>query len=330
MKNILVYGWYANHGNMGDNFFKDIFRALFPDYVFTFTDRLTPALLAGKDAIFFGGGSFLDQVSSASIHQSILPALLQMPLFYIGIGAETEIHPIHQQLIKVAKLIAIRSPVNLDTIQALNKETIVIPDLIYYAPEMQKETILPNPVKGSVLILPNIATLPQAHEPHWKHISWEHFKFEFAQFLDHLIEDGYSPTFFPMCLSDKLNDNWAATEILAKMEKRDGKFLQANSDCAKVASLQEAITYFSSFETIITQRYHGIVLAQLAFRPVFTIAHHDKLKNGDANSMSFYGFTWREAMKQFSSLQVKKDQTSLSINSNIFTELKEKVKALLG
>ena len=57
-KQILVYCW-AGHSNIGDELFKDAFWKLFPDHSFRFTDTIAEAH-KGFDALFIGGGSFLE------------------------------------------------------------------------------------------------------------------------------------------------------------------------------------------------------------------------------------------------------------------------------
>lgn len=317
---VLVFGWY-NHGNLGDNFFADIFKTLFPNFEFSFVDYIDEKILKDQDAIFLGGGSFLDQTST--INAALLPLLKSKPIFYLGVGSETNISPIHIELLKVAKLIAIRSSEKLEFIKTLNSNVILIPDLIYY--QSLITTITPAPKPKSVLILPNVAVLPQGYEPHWKHMAWEYFKFEFAQFLDSLIESEHQIKFFPMCKENKLSDDWAATEIFSKMRRRKNSFLFEK----RTETITDTLDLFAQYETIITQRYHGVVLAEIAKVPYITISHHDKLKNVDKNSISFYGFNKQIMEEKFKSVKRKEPFALLPIKTDIFIDIKKKIEALL-
>lgn len=318
---VLVFGWY-NHGNLGDEFFGDIFKELFPLYEFTFADHIDENNLKDKDAIFLGGGSFLDQTTT--ITNAAIPILKSKPIFYMGVGTEIDISPIHLELLKIAKLIVVRSTQKLDLIKSLNSNVVVIPDLVYFH-SLTSKNISTTSKKKSVLILPNIATLPQNHEPHWKHMAWEYFKFEFAQFLDSLVDANYQIKFFPMCQERNLDDNWAAIEILGKMRRRSRNFLLEK----RTETLDETIQLFSQYETVITQRYHGIVLADLAGVPHITISHHDKLKNSDKNYISFYGFNKDVMKEKFNDGKVIKFSNVLPIEADIFVGIKKVINDLL-
>src|SRR5271156_1919935 len=106
MTSVLVYGFY-NHGNYGDELFKDAFKLIFPELNFTFTDRITVDQLSVADAVFFGGGSFL--YDPPSIEGDAVILLHKKPIFYIGVGIETNICAEHRDLLKKALLVAPRT-----------------------------------------------------------------------------------------------------------------------------------------------------------------------------------------------------------------------------
>jgi polysaccharide pyruvyl transferase WcaK-like protein len=320
---VLVYGWYGkSHNNLGDEFFIEIFRALFPSFQFTFVDHIFPALLKGQDAVFLGGGSFLDQASSIS--PSAIPLLKKMPLFYLGVGVETNIHPWHEELLYAAKLIVLRSSAKAEEIRRINSNVIVATDLVYLhsllAP--QKTEKVETKAK-SILILPNVSLVPQWHAEHWKHLFWEHFRHELAQFLDELIDQGHHPKFFSMCQSKSLSDDWAALAIISTMKHRSSDLL------LKVApkTIQETLDVLAGYETVITQRYHGIVLAELAGIPYMAIAHHDKLANGSSEAISYYEVSKAALQRKFES--PTKSSAVLPLKSHPYAEVKKKVEELL-
>lgn len=310
LSNILVYGWY-HHGNAGDELFKEAFCNLFPELKFTFTDNLEEDLIDQSEAIFIGGGSFL--YAPIKITPKGLSLLKSKPLFYIGVGVETDISPINQDLIKKSKLINIRND-NVN-IEHLNTNVISTLDIVYSL----KEKVIQSPKKNkSILILPNFAVVPSYKDENWKHASWGYFKSEFAQFLDHLINDGYTVDFFPMCHNLENSDSWAAIEIINFMtNKKDVGLLDPVQGIYNLSSL------FSQYEAVITQRYHGIVLSEMTNVPYLSLYHHDKLRPVSHNTgrfMSYYGLCKSQLIDNF---PVKTDPTLL-IERDIFEELRSK------
>jgi polysaccharide pyruvyl transferase WcaK-like protein len=286
MKKVLVYGFYYKN-NIGDQLFIDALHKLFPHIHFVFTDHIERQHLLGVDALFFGGGSFLD--TKPLISDDAINAIKLMPSFYIGVGSETDIHPFHLELIKAAKLVAIRSVIKKEVFYSLNTNTIVIPDLVY---SLSDCVIQSDRHSKSILILPNVSVVPQYFTSHWEHVFWEKFKIEFAQFLDILIDDRYSINLFGMCRDNELNDNFASAEIINKMRHRSSKYI---TDCEKdIASLTKL---FSSYTNIITQRYHGTILSNMCKTPCLTIHHHDKLMHNA--SISYFEITKQKLIDAF-------------------------------
>lgn len=308
MRPILVYGYYKSSPNLGDHLFTHALKVLFPQYVFQFTDHITPDMLEGVSTVFFGGGSFLD--GAPDIADSALDILKSKNILYTGVGAETDIHPIHQKLIQSAKLVAVRS--HLEKVSSLNSRTILIPDLVY---ALQKQSIINPKVERSLLVVPNINVVPRWDEPYWKHLHFETFKLELAQMLDALITDGYIVDFYAMSHNPDENDTWVSIEIINKMKQRLVRFLPACHDVPSITDLM------SQYEVIITQRYHGAILSECSSTPYLSIHHHDKLKNTSFNLGSFvpyFGATKDKLMQEINSLVNK--QIHLPIDTNMFGE----------
>lgn len=306
---ILVYGWY-NQSNLGDDLFMSAFKHLFPEYNFVFTSHITTAQLQNISAVFIGGGSFLNEPMNAS--NEAMNILLKKKIFYIGIGIETNIHPHHLTLMKVAKLIAARNDDNLKSVCSINSNTIVIPDLVYsLTPSFSQKKI-----DQSILIFPNIVVVPKWSDPHWKHAAWDYFKTEFAQFLDELIEQECSIKFFPMCTNYEQNDNNAAIEIINRMSHRSGNYLLDKQ--IEINSVTETISQYSA---VITQRYHGIILSHMSKVPCLSLYHHDKLKSPYAHNLPYYGLNKGQLLSQLDN--VLKDSEILPIDRNIFNNLKQ-------
>jgi len=316
MSNILVFGFFGKN-NLGDQLFIDAFQKLFPQHTFTFVDHITKASLNKHyDAVFIGGGSFLD--TQPSFGPGVLDVLCSMPIFYIGVGVETDTHQIHELLMKQARLIATRSQDH-EKIKEINKNVIYIPDIVYCL-EPSKNI---KRIDKSVLYLPNIHTIPKFNEPHWAHLSWEYFKHEFAQALDYIIDDGYKVDIFAMCKNKTMDDGWAGIEVSNKMVHRRNYEIEQPKNC---------IDLFAQYSLVITQRYHGIILAEMAKTPYISIFHHDKLKTSHFNAglfTSYYETSKAGILNKIYSSNAN-GYDGLPIKSDMYIELQHRVAAVLN
>lgn len=317
MKKVLVYGWY-NQNNLGDELFKDAFKNLFPNFEFQFTDYIRVEHLKDIDAIFIGGGSLVGEPLRLASN-ICLDDVKKHKIFYIGVGAETGFHPdTHGKLLPLAQLVALRSHANFDSIKSVNPNTIVINDLVYAltAPKVIEKK--PN----SVLVIPNILVVPKWNSPHWKHASWEYFKTEFAQYLDELLDKKYTVDFLPFCVNNCWNDCFAAGELISRLSNIKEKCL-----LDKPETLESVIKTISSYQMVITQRFHGALLSDIAETPCLTIHHHDKLKNTIGPQLSYYAFNKGRLWDETNNLL--KNTPILPIDRNIYTTLRQTIIKLL-
>ncbi len=318
---VLVYGWYGR-GNIGDELFKDAFRYLFAKFDFQFTDKITLDLLKNASAVFFGGGSFL--YAKPNIDSNAIELLKSRKIYYIGVGTETEIHETHKMLMRLAGLVATRSPEKVSELQAtVNPNTFYYPDIVF---ALQSRVRTSPKFNKSVLVLPNIEVVSKNSDPLWKNAAWEYFKSEMSQALDVLVDSGWKLGFFPLCSNSNMNDNWAAIEVMNKMSRRNAGSLI--DPVGKTDSLQALTDAISSYEVIITQRYHGIILAEMMRSKYLIIHHHDKLKNvspGEGRKISYYGLNKQSLLDAFNATQSMSYTNVLPIESNMFTELTDKV-----
>lgn len=315
---VLVCGYYKSPPNLGDHLFSHAFKLLFPKLDLRFTDHISAAMLHDVSTVFFGGGSFLD--GEPNITPEALTFLQNKTIMYIGIGAETNIHPIHEQLMRSAKLIAIRSN-DLDKIKQINPNTIAIPDLVY---ALRNQTAKAYKIDRSVLVLPNIAVVPFWDEPHWKHLHFEAFKMEMAQTLDILIEDNYVVDFYAMSQAPEEHDNWAAIELINKMRHKPRLHIHT---CTDVGSITELLSQYS---VIITQRYHGAVLAEMSDAPYLCIHHHDKLRHTSfdlGRFLPYFGISKGKLLQEVDFLTGK--ECHLPIDTDMFKELVSRVECAM-
>lgn len=259
MQRVLAYGWYGR-GNAGDELMRSALVELFTPRGVTleFVNSITDADLMSEhcDGVIFGGGSIL--FAAPNVAPAALDQLLagDVPVFYVGVGPETEVHPTHASLMTRARLVAMR---DLD-----------IPDLVYSLPRPKNAVS----VTSGILIVPNVEVVPTSASPHWTHVAWERYKDEMSQVLDVLVDRGVVPTFLVMCRNDHMDDAWPTYELIGRMKRRGWKksVMVAPND-------METCTLMSMYRAVVTQRYHGIVLAEAAGVPYVALEHHDKLKN---------------------------------------------------
>ena len=322
---ILVYGFYK-HQNMGDDLFMEAYKHLFPNIDFVFTDDIKEWDLDNIDAVFFGGGSFL--LASPQITDKALVKLRLMKIFYLGVGVEKDIHPIHIELMSLAKMIATRSPDQLDRLRQINSNVSIIPDLVY---SLQDKVHLSEKSPKSVLVMPNINVVPQRSEPHWKHAAWAYFKSEFCQFLDWLGDEGeYHLHLFSMCLGPEADDDWAASELVGFMDNRSYYYMY--SHYRRPANFQQMTTLISKHDVVITQRFHGIVLSEMTGTPYIAIHHHDKLKTAnhrDGLFLSYYNSSKQLFIDTFEQAIKIKPATSLPDETSTFDAFIKEVIGLL-
>lgn len=277
VKPVLVYGWYGRR-NVGDELMKLALDQMLRMHRLEpkFVESINEFDVEASSGVIFGGGSILQDMPNISPNACTMlfgddhwkPL---RPVFYLGVGGETEIHEFHQAGIDMSPVVAFRE---LDT-----------PDLAYW----HADDIEPSTRKREgVLIVPNVEVLPRHDDPHWMHASWEHFKNEFAQVLDCLVDRNQKLAFLAMCDAPKKNDIWAVHELIGRMKHRDSFRIYRPDPNLPL----DVVRLMQSYELVVTQRYHGIILAEMAGVPYVSISHHNKLKLTHPHrcpDVSYYG-----------------------------------------
>lgn len=281
-RTLLVYGWYGR-GNIGDELMKYALTQLFTaqGVNLNFVDKITAAELKTSHGVLFGGGSIL--AGAPEITNEALSALHAqvIPIFYVGVGNETSVHPIHAKLLDIAALVKYREIDMLD---------------LAYSLQINESILTPRNEAQGILFIPNVETVPTHASPHWNHIAWEKFKDEIAQTLDYFVDQQVPVSFMLMCKNNTMEDTWACFELIARMRRR-GWQKNVYTPTAEPATL---CALLSKHRVVITQRYHGIILAEMSGVPYIAIEHHDKLKNVTphrGHHISYYAFTKAQLIK---------------------------------
>lgn len=299
---VLVYGWYHQQ-NFGDDLFIDSFKEIFPELDFTFTNHITNEQLDAHEVVFIGGGSLLNQ----DIQVEDFWKLESKKIFYIGVGAETNISLFHKALMKVASGIFIRSN-DLAKVKEINANSYIINDLVY---SLKNKVVFSSKIEKQLLFIPNICVVPKWSNPYWQHTAWNHFKVEMAQTLDSFITNEYKVSCFPMCINSQLNDVAAMMEIMNTMKY--GHKVKIDS---MITDMELVSNRYKNVEFILTQRYHGMILADLMKKPYVSIFHHDKLKQSNCRSIPYYGFYKDACFKEINESLIK-NLPSLPIGEDI-------------
>lgn len=261
---VLIIGYYGAN-NVGDELFVESFNHILPGQRLEFTNFATAEDCQSADLIIFGGGSFLD---GAPMVES-LASLEGKKIFYCGVGAETAIHPSHVELMKRAEGLFVRS----SFLKAceINQRCWLVPDLVYSIPltNQSKEK------NHAVLWMPNALLIPKYKDPSWKATAWYQFKSEAAQVIEVLNQNSYRVDFLAMCENDEVDDAFAAAEILSMMHEKKKSSIISPKGMTSI----DLLNFISSYSFVISQRLHGIILAQKLAIPYLNIHHHDKFKS---------------------------------------------------
>lgn len=307
---LLVYGWYGR-SNSGDELMKHALEQLFePRGVhLKFVDELKVNDVSGSSGVLFGGGSILWAAPHAQPGALRLLQSGSRPAFYVGVGGETTHHPVHSQLMSGSSVVVFRDR--------------DMPDLAY---SLQPPTVdKSNPVRDEILFIPNIEVVPTYADPHWMHLSWARFKDEIAQTLDLIIDTyGIHPTFLLMCHNDRMDDAWPAYEIIASLKRRPPvpKLVRAPTDTITLFNL------VNGYRTVVTQRYHGIILAEMLGVPYVSIDHHDKLKGATptrGTHVPYHGIIKRTVVDAIVSAITQHTMSPFTVPRDTYSQIAENV-----
>ena len=312
---VLCYGYYgANANNLGDSLFKVAFSRLFSDVDFTFTDTIrADEDLTVFSAFFFGAGSFLDGKINAS--DAAIDFVKNKPIFYLGVGGETNISWSHKRLMEQAKLIAIRNDdVGVLANKVANKNIISIPDLVY---SLQPDTIKTEQ-QNKILFIPNFLVVPKHNDPYWKISAWERAKFSIAEALDKICSEYVRGIdCFSMSTNPQANDANAMVEIANLME------FGHNIRYFTPTNFDDDMKLISSYKAVITQRYHGIILSELCKTQHIVLSHHDKLKSHSPKQgeyVDYYAISKHKIVEAFETIW-NNPRSIQSINLHSFDDL---------
>ena len=260
-------------------------RQILFEHELIFVDTIRLKDLDAADLVLIGGGSFLyapiryeSKAAWGTLHD-------WKPVIYVGVGSETDIHSEHEKLLKKASAAFTRTQNSHPKwVAAAPTNTAILPDLTMCL----KAT--PNALTNAkrLLYIPNAELVPARSAPAWKKPAWEYFKSEISQAFDELIADGWTITTAPFSAASGMRDQWAAFEVTAMCDKR---WKVKSLDESWLTRTFEQITWeYNKHSVVLTQRFHGAVIAQVTQTPCVVVHHVDKLEQMyGCQKVSYYG-----------------------------------------
>jgi polysaccharide pyruvyl transferase WcaK-like protein len=273
---IFVYGWYG-HGNLGDEAFQPSIKNLFHTLDLHFGDFIPCNINVSFDALWVGGGSFLDQRIKGIENVTI-------PIGFIGVGIGHTIDVYNEAALNRAKFVIVRDHLSLQ----MCPQAFLATDLVFSRKDIKPTERVRS--KKAVILLNDFLS-PKWNNQEWQSLSYYRFIQEFAKACDSLISKGYTLHFYPMCFSSVIDDRRVAAAIIGRLQM-PGK---AEWRVEKTTE-QELLSQISRADLVITQRFHGAIYSILLNRTFIAISSHDKLRGLATDCdwkgiIDYYGFT---------------------------------------
>jgi len=259
--NIYVFGWYG-HKNLGDEAFITAIRGLWPEHCFHFSDSFdtllkTPSCIK-YDAVFIGGGSFLDQQI-----KNINKVTQEWPVFFVGVGINRALTPDNRKALQTAKGVYVRDQKS----KNIFPDSIVVGDLVLSMGKHQN-----NKLK-QVLVLPNSYLSPSYNSQAWVDSSEAWYAHELAKILDSFVEKKIKVVFYPMCTNKSLDDRIHAASILSRMRYRGNGLIE----WVLSSNQRDFLSVLSCSELCITNRLHGGIFSTITRTPFIMVSSNDKM-----------------------------------------------------
>jgi polysaccharide pyruvyl transferase WcaK-like protein len=258
--NIYVFGWYG-HSNLGDEAFVTAISCLWPEYNFYFSDNFDKLLelTIHFDAVFIGGGSFLDQKI-----KNIENVVNKWPTFFLGVGLNNGVTPENKNALKSARGVYVRDKQSMDVFPS---STLVGDLVLSLGPYTKKK-------KDQIIVLPNDYVSPSCLSLAWVDTANAWYAHELAKILDNYVERKTRVLFYPMSVSQVTDDRRQAAIIISKMKHKGSSFVDWH-----LSSKQEEFLYeLASSKLCITNRLHGGIFSAITRTPFLIVSSNSKMK----------------------------------------------------
>jgi len=275
---IFVFGWYGRN-NLGDEVFKISFQQLWPEFNFTFGNKIPLNINEQFDALWLGGGSFLDQpLKNIDI--------VIIPIYFIGVGVSSIIPTCNRRALDRAKLIICRD--NKSIANVPKDITFTATDLVFARSDLKPLNL--EKTNQITVILNDFLTPVGGTAPDWMSLSYYWFLQEFSKIMDRFISQDYKIKLIPMCINPRIDDR----RIAAAVQGRSTSPYQYDWHLSPLTEI-ELRTEISKSAFVVTQRFHGMVYSIIEQAPCVTICAHDKFNSLAEDlgipSIDYYGLT---------------------------------------
>jgi polysaccharide pyruvyl transferase WcaK-like protein len=286
---IFVFGWYGQ-GNLGDEVFKLSFRQLWPNATFIFGNSIPTNINTQYDALWIGGGSFLDQPIS-NIES------VTLPIRFIGVGISSSLPPNNSKALERAELIVCRDGNSFENVPIKDK-AILASDLVFARNDLKPLNL--TKTKQITVILNDFLTPVGGSVPDWRSLSYYWFLQEFSKILDRFAVQDYKIKLIPMCINPRFDDRRIAGAV-------QGRSLYPHRYDWQLDPMTEGTlrNEISKSAFVITQRFHGLIYSLIEQRPCVALCTHDKFhsltKDLNIPRLDYYGLTdirFREVLDQ--------------------------------
>jgi polysaccharide pyruvyl transferase WcaK-like protein len=265
MTNIPILGWY-DQKNVGDESFKDIFRAAVrhadPSTTVSFHTPFNPLKSPPPDKVILGGGD----VVRPFYLEKIPPEVKIFPLG-VGLGYESEIDLLEKANVPFA-LFRNLDDAKLAHAKGINAE--YCPDLTFFLNEPESLPIALNEGKTLGVLLSDEISPTFERKENREYLYYEYFKWELASILDFLSEF-YNICFVAFSNMESINDHKVSLDIFRRMTARDRV-----SFIVEPLSMAQALWTIKQFDLVISMKFHGIMFAVNQGVPFINIAETRK------------------------------------------------------
>jgi polysaccharide pyruvyl transferase WcaK-like protein len=266
MVNIPILGWYHQQ-NVGDEAFKDVFRAAIrdadPSVTVSFHTPFNALQSPPPDKVILGGGD----VVRPFYLQKIPPQVKIFPLG-VGLGYQSEIELLEKASVPFA-LFRNRDDVELARDRGITAD--YAPDLTFFLNKPDPVQIIMKEGKTlGVFLSDEISPTSERKETCGEYMYYEYFKWELASILD-VLSEYYNIVLVAFSTTTSIHDHRLSLDIYQRMSARDRVSFVTQS-----LSMAQALWLISQFNLVISMKFHGIMFAVNQGVPFINIAETRK------------------------------------------------------
>jgi polysaccharide pyruvyl transferase WcaK-like protein len=262
MVNIPVLGWY-HQKNVGDEAFKDIFRAAIadvdPSATISFHTPFNSLKSPPPEKVILGGGDVI-----RPFYLEKIPPEVKIFPFGVGLGYESEIDLLEKVNVSFA-LFRNKKDVELAHTRQVNAR--YCPDLTFFMTTPEPFRPICNDSKKILGVLLSDEINPTfERKENRDYLYYEYFKWELASVLD-LLSEFYNICFVAFSTTESINDHKVSLDVFRRMRARDHV-----SFVAEPLSMAQALGVIGQCDLVISMKFHGIMFAVNQSVPFVNIA----------------------------------------------------------